>query len=67
MKAAAAADAYWRASGGSTKSWGTDRLNSWKYHFKQVQSAATEKIRKEIRRHCVEHSNGNQLLSGTGK
>jgi hypothetical protein len=32
-----------------------------------VQSAATEKIRKEIRRHCVEHSNGNQLLSGTGK
>lgn len=55
-KAAAAADAYWRASGGSTRGWGRTRLSGWRPHFEKVESAAAEKMRNEVRRHCVEHT-----------
>jgi hypothetical protein len=65
QEAAAAADAYWRASGGTTQSWGSDPLTSWSYHFKEAQSPAAETLRKEVRRHCVEHSHFNQLLSAS--
>ena len=65
QQAAAAADAYWRASGGTTQSWGSDPLASWSYHFKEARSPAAEMLRKEVRRHCVEHSRFNQLLSAS--
>jgi hypothetical protein len=55
-KAAAAADAYWQASGGSTKSWGTNRLTSWRPYFERAKSPAAEKIRREVHRHCIEYS-----------
>ena len=55
-KAEAAADAYWRASGGSTRGWGRTRLSGWRPHFEKVESAAAEKMRNEVRRHCVQHS-----------
>ena len=35
--AAGAAHTFWRASGGETKGWGNDPLNSWRPYFKQVQ------------------------------
>ena len=63
QEAAAAADAYWRASGGTTQSWGSDPLTSWSYHFKEARSAAAETLRNEVRRHCVEHSHLNEALS----
>jgi hypothetical protein len=65
LKAAAAAEAYWRASGGVTKPrWGSNLLSSWRYRFEQAKSPATEKERREIRRHCVEHSHEYQMISG---
>ena len=63
LKAAAAAEAYWHASGGVRKRWGSDPLSSWRYHFEKAKSPATEKDRREIRRHCVEHSHEYQMLS----
>jgi hypothetical protein len=64
-KAAAAAETYWRASGGLAKRrWGSNPLGSWRYRFEQAQSPATEKERREVRRHCVEHSHEYQMLSG---
>jgi hypothetical protein len=61
-KAASAADAYWRAWGGMTRSWGSDRLTSWSYHFKTAMSPAADDLRKEVHRHCVEHAHQTQLL-----
>ena len=66
VKAATAADLLWRASGGPTEGWGNS-LNSWRYHFERANSAAADKIRQEIRRHCVEHSHSHQQLSQSGK
>ena len=60
-KAAAAANAYWRASGGSTKGWGRTRLSGWRPHFEKVESAAAEKMRNEVRRHCVEHTRSESM------
>ena len=67
VKAAAAAEAFWRASGGITKSWGSNPLRSWSYHFKKARSPAANKLRQELRRHCVEHSHSYQTLSQSGK
>jgi hypothetical protein len=60
-KAAAAADAYWRASGGSTKSWGTNRLTSWRPHFERVKDPAMDKMRSEVHRHCIEHTRSESI------
>jgi hypothetical protein len=64
LKAAAAAEAYWQASGGVTRPWGSNPFSSWRYHFEQAKSPTTEKERREICRHCVEHSHVYQMLSG---
>jgi hypothetical protein len=53
-KAAAAADAYWRASGGKATGWGADRLNGWRYHFTKAQAPTTAAVRKECRRRLIE-------------
>jgi len=65
--AAAAAEAFWRASGGITRSWGSDPLSSWSYHFKKARSPAANELRQEILGHCVEHSHSYQMLSQSGK
>jgi hypothetical protein len=67
VKAAAAAEAFWLASGGITRSWGSDPLSSWNYHFKKARSPAANELRQEVRRHCVEHSHSYQMLSQSGK
>jgi hypothetical protein len=67
QEAAAAADAYWRASGGTTKSWGSDPRTGWSYHFKEAQSPTAETLRKEVRRHCLEHVRWDQYLATDGK
>jgi hypothetical protein len=54
LKAAAAADAYWRASGGKVTGWGDDPLTGWRPYFTKAQASATEAIRKECRRHLIE-------------
>jgi hypothetical protein len=66
-EAAKAAEAYWRASGGTTKSWGSDPHGGWSYHFNKAKSPASEKLRQEIRRHCIEHSLRHQKLSESGE
>jgi hypothetical protein len=68
IQAAKAADAYWRATGGiAAHQWGTGSAGRWRYHFEQAKSPATEKERKEIRRHCAQHSDWNQRLIEPGK
>jgi hypothetical protein len=67
VKAAAAAEALWQASGGITKSWGADTLSSWRYHFKKARSPAANALRQELRRHCVEHTRWGQYLATGGK
>jgi hypothetical protein len=51
--AAAAADAFWRLSGGKATGWGSDRLNGWKRHFKTAQATEAAKDRAEVRRHLA--------------
>jgi hypothetical protein len=53
-KAAAAADAYWHASGGKATGWGKEPLNGWRYYFRKVQEPAVAAVRAECRRHLVE-------------
>jgi hypothetical protein len=70
QQAATAADFFWDLSFGivridvteaalqrivnrEPKSWG-DRLNSWRFHFKQAKEREVSNIRQEIRRHLVE-------------
>ena len=67
QEAAAAAHAYWQASGGTTQSWGSDPRIGWSYHFKEAQSPAAERWRKEVLRHCVEHTRWVQYLATDGK
>jgi hypothetical protein len=67
VKAAAAAEAFRRASGGVTRSWGSDPLRSWSYHFKKARSPAANELRQELRRHCIEHSRSYQMLNQSGK
>jgi hypothetical protein len=62
MKAAAAAEAYWRASGPGKRGWGSDPLGKWSYHFRRAKLPVTAKTREEIRRHCIEHSHSFQRL-----
>jgi hypothetical protein len=62
--AAGAAHTLWRASGGETKGWGNDPLNSWRYYFKEVQAPALGKVRKECRRHLEEAERLSTILSG---
>jgi hypothetical protein len=62
--AAAAAHALWRASGGETKGWGNDPLNSWRHYFEQVQAPALGKVRKECRRHLEVAEHLSTILSG---
>jgi len=52
--AAGAAHTFWRASGGETKGWGNDPLNSWRPYFKQVQEPSVAALRRECRRRLVE-------------
>lgn len=73
--AAAAADLFWNLSMGfismeptkaaleriidqEPKSWG-ERLNRWRYHFKQAKEPAVSNIRQEIRRHLKEGKRGS--------
>jgi hypothetical protein len=42
-RAAAAADAYWRATGGKTAGWGSDPLVRWRHQFKLARSSVTER------------------------
>jgi hypothetical protein len=65
-KAAAAAHAYWQATGGEIVSWGSDPLSRWKHQFKMARSPEIKKIRLEIQRHCREHSREQAMLSGVG-
>jgi hypothetical protein len=68
IKAAEAAEAFWRASDGPiVRSWGKDSRTAWKHHFKKAESPAMEQMRREVHRHLIEHSHLNQLLSGSGK
>lgn len=53
-EAAAAADAYWRASGGKVTGWGDDPLTGWRPYFTKAQASATGMVRKECRRHLIE-------------
>jgi hypothetical protein len=53
-KAAAAADAYWRASGGGATGWGNDQLNAWRPYFSKAREPAVATVRAECRRHLVE-------------
>jgi hypothetical protein len=52
--AAAAADAFWRASGGKATGIG-DPLNGWRYYFMKARAPVTAAVRKECRRHLVEN------------
>jgi hypothetical protein len=54
QEAAAAAQAYWLASGGTTKGWGSDPRTGWSYHFREARSAATRSLREEVQQHCAE-------------
>lgn len=54
QEAAGAAHALWRASGGETKGWGREPLNSWCYYFRKVQEPSVAAVRRECRRHLVE-------------
>jgi hypothetical protein len=56
QRAAAAAQALWQSVGGTTSSWGSDPLTGWSYHFTEARSDPAESLRKEVRRHCVEHT-----------
>jgi hypothetical protein len=51
LKLAAAADEYWRACGGSIKSWGDDQLKAWRPYFVEASEPSLAKIREELRRH----------------
>jgi hypothetical protein len=62
-KAAAAAQAYWLASGGESAGWGSDPLSGWRDYFVGAKAPAGDKLRQEVRRHCIEHSHLNQMLS----
>jgi hypothetical protein len=62
-EAATAAEAYWCASGGSTKSWGTQTHRSWSYHFRKARTPAAEQLRREVCRHCMENAHLQQVLS----
>jgi hypothetical protein len=63
IKAAAAAEAYWRASGGVATRAGSEPLSSWRHHFKKAKLRSADRLRQEIRRHCIEHSHWSQILS----
>jgi hypothetical protein len=65
QRAAAAAQALWQSVGGTTSSWGSDPLTGWSYHFTEARSDFAEALRKETRRHCVEHARFETLLSDT--
>jgi hypothetical protein len=56
IKAAAAAEAYWRASGGVAAREGSEPHSSWRHHFKKAKLRSADRLRQEIRRHCIEHS-----------
>jgi hypothetical protein len=51
MKLAAAADEYWRASGGGIRSWGDDPLKAWRPYFVEASQPSLTDIRRELRRH----------------
>jgi hypothetical protein len=62
QRAAAAAQALWQSVGGTTSSWGSDPLTGWSYYFTEARSEAAESLRKETRRHCVEHAHRETIL-----
>jgi hypothetical protein len=53
LKAAAAAQGYWLATGG-TSGWGTAPLSSWAYHFREAASETTASLREEIQQRCAQ-------------
>jgi hypothetical protein len=55
-EAAAAAQAYWLACGGSSRSWGSDPRTGWSYHFREARSATTQLLRAEVQQHCAERA-----------
>ena len=65
QRAAAAAQALWQSVGGTTSSWGSEPLTGWSYYFTEARSEAAESLRKETRRHCVEHAHHENLLADT--
>jgi hypothetical protein len=54
LQAAAAANAYWRASRGKATGWGKDPLTGWSPYFKKAKAPAAAPIRGECRRHLIE-------------
>ena len=64
LKAAAAAEALWRAAAGNMQHWGDEPLNCWRYHFQKAREHAAEKLRAEYRRHLLESERLWKLLSG---
>jgi hypothetical protein len=65
QQAAAAAQALWLSVGGTTSSWGSDPLTGWTYYFTEARSESAEALRKETRRHCIEHAHVETLLGDT--
>jgi hypothetical protein len=63
QRAARAADALWRGSGGETTGWGSDPLKSWRPYFEQARQPSLTEIRKEMRRHLIERESQTKLLS----
>jgi hypothetical protein len=49
QKAQAAADAYWRATGGEMTGWATDRLNHWRPYFERAKKPVVAAVREEWR------------------
>ncbi len=43
QEAAAAAQAYWLACGGTRKGWGSDPRTGWSHYFRDARSAAVQR------------------------
>ncbi len=63
-KAVAAAEAYWRAAGGTPHSCGDEPLVCWYYHFKLARKHKAKALTAEYRRHLVENDRSWKLLHG---
>jgi hypothetical protein len=63
-KAAAAAEALWRAAGGDAHSCGEEPLARWRHHFKTARLVPTVDLRVELRRHLIESERSSSLLGG---
>ena len=67
QKAAAAAEALWRAAGGDAHSCGEEPFARWRHHFKAARIVPAYDLRAEYRRHLVESDHSCRLLHASAE